>query len=141
MNTKTKGSIGELILLQKCLEKGYVASVPYGDYARYDLIIDTGLALLRTQVKYVTPKNGTLVQSLYTVQHNNKRLDEGQTAYTRTPYTSNEIDAVIIVDANTKLTYFVPSSVFLGLTGISLRIDTPKNETPNIRWAKDYLVW
>ena len=40
MNTKTKGNIGEAIILAEFVKRGIQVSIPFGDNARYDLIAE-----------------------------------------------------------------------------------------------------
>ena len=50
--TKSKGNITELTCLM-----GFDCSIPYGDCARYDMIVDTGDELLKVQShRLLTPK-------------------------------------------------------------------------------------
>lgn len=40
MNTKTKGNIGEAVVLSEFVKRGTQVSIPFGDNARYDLIAE-----------------------------------------------------------------------------------------------------
>jgi len=51
-NTKSIGDRAEAKVLSACIERDWTVSVPFGDNARYDLIVDTSdRGLLRVQVK------------------------------------------------------------------------------------------
>ena len=52
MNSKDKGNIGEAIMLAEFIKRGIQVSIPFGDNARYDLIIDLNGKLYKVQVKY-----------------------------------------------------------------------------------------
>jgi hypothetical protein len=39
-DTKLTGNITELTILLELIKRGYSVSIPYGDRARYDLIVD-----------------------------------------------------------------------------------------------------
>ena len=58
MDNITKGTITELKCMTRLLELGYNVSVPQKP-ARYDFIIDTGVELLKVQVKTSHAHNGT----------------------------------------------------------------------------------
>lgn len=49
--TKSKGNITELTCLMGFMSMGFDCSIPYGDCARYDMIVDTGDELLKVQCK------------------------------------------------------------------------------------------
>ena len=60
MNSKSKGNIGEIKVASEFIKWGCIVSFPFGDNARYDLIIDDGDSLKRVQVKYADSKeNGS----------------------------------------------------------------------------------
>ena len=50
-NTKSIGDLAELAFTYQAMLRGCVVSIPVGDNARYDRIIDNGTNLLRIQVK------------------------------------------------------------------------------------------
>lgn len=60
MNTKRKGSIAELAVAAHLISKGWNVLFPYGEDARYDIVAEKDARFVRIQVKYTTPKNGTL---------------------------------------------------------------------------------
>lgn len=60
MNTKTVGELTEAKVLVKLLESGYVCSKPFGDNARYDLIVDDGVILQKVQIKTGRVRNGAI---------------------------------------------------------------------------------
>jgi hypothetical protein len=137
MNTKDKGNLGELIVVSECIKRGYVASLPFGDNARYDLVIDTKTELLKVQVKFTTPKNGVITQPLYTIRRNTPTPDN-PTTVKHSNYTASEIDAIIVVNANTNETYLLKMSEFSEIATVTLRLDPVKCSNPNVRWASDY---
>ena len=47
------GAPAELLTAQKLLQLGYVVSFPFAAKASYDLIVDTGLKLIRVQIKTI----------------------------------------------------------------------------------------
>lgn len=52
MNSKSKGNLGEIKVASEFIKWGCTVSFPFGDNARYDLIVDDGDSLKRVQVKY-----------------------------------------------------------------------------------------
>ena len=60
MNSKSKGNLGEIKVASEFIKWGCTVSFPFGDNARYDLIIDDGDNLKRVQIKYADSKeNGS----------------------------------------------------------------------------------
>ena len=53
MNTQTRGWATEASVIAKCITKGYRVSVPFGDHAPYDFVLDVNGKLLRIQVKMI----------------------------------------------------------------------------------------
>lgn len=45
--TQAQGNITELLCITKFISMGFECSLPYGNQAKYDLIVDTGKELLR----------------------------------------------------------------------------------------------
>jgi hypothetical protein len=139
MNTKDQGSFGVLVVMQAAMKKGYTVCTPYGDNQRYDLLLDKRGVLKRVQVKCMTPKNGRIVLSLFTVMHNK---DNRSTQYRRVNYTAREVDALAIVNAETNEVYMIPVQEIDGLTGLNLRTDKAALRKSNkARYAVNYLNW
>lgn len=57
MNSKTKGNLGEIKIASEFIKYGCMVSFPFGDNARYDLIVDDGNSLKKVQVKYANSKS------------------------------------------------------------------------------------
>jgi hypothetical protein len=84
--SRSKGSIAELKIQIAAHEKNYTISKPVWDYLPYDLVIDTGKKLLRTQIKYCNKKDGknlVLAINKYDVKKRKK-------------YTATEIDLLLV---------------------------------------------
>ena len=93
MRTNIKGDIGELLVMTQLLKKGYWVSKPFGDDCPYDIICDDKLGVIkRVQVKFITPKNGTIRCKLYS---------ETGVSYKET------VDWIILVDSVTEICYKV----------------------------------
>ena len=56
MNTKQIGHIAEIAFLLECANRKITVSIPYGDNARYDFIVDINNKLLKVQVKHMKDK-------------------------------------------------------------------------------------
>lgn len=81
-----RGNISESIALTRYLEAGFMVATPFGVGAPYDLIVDTGAALLRIQVKTGRLRNGV-------VEFETRRM---RSRTTRKGYKENEVDYFVI---------------------------------------------
>lgn len=63
MNTKSKGNIGEAVILSEFVKRNIQVSIPFGDNARYDLIAEFNNKLNKIQIKYCgeITKRGSVV--------------------------------------------------------------------------------
>ena len=127
MHKKTKGSIAELAVAARLLKEGWQVLIPYGENTRYDLVAERSGRFVRIQVKYVTPKDGTL--SVNCRSSNNWSI---------LPYTAKEIDAIAVYNAATESVYFVPVAS-IRKSAMKLRLDPTKNsQKAGVRFAKDF---
>ena len=132
LSPKQKGNLTELQCLTSFIKYGCTVSIPYGDNARYDFIIDTGKQLLRIQVKTscwldneekAFSFNG---YSQHSTGNGNKRMK----------YTNKEIDYFMTEKNN--IFYLYPATE-QGFTQKILRLSTNgQSNNPQIFWAKDY---
>lgn len=51
MNTVARGQVAELALAKELTQRGLMVSIPLNHSGEYDLIVDTGIRLLRVQCK------------------------------------------------------------------------------------------
>ena len=129
-STKTKGDIGEAIIIADILRKGYKVALPVGEDWSCDLIVLKGQKLEKVQCKYTESKNGVI--SVKCRSCNN---------WTNKKYSSAEIDWVACYDNVTDKCYYVPSS-FLGngRVQISLRLTMPRNnQRKKVLYASEFL--
>jgi len=102
MNTKDKGDISEQRITLDLLESGYSVSEPVGDNQRYDLILDTGVDLLKVQVKTATTTGEGSIkfncQSSYLLSDGS--VERG--------YTANEVDLFAVYCHNTGDIAYIP---------------------------------
>lgn len=79
MNSKTKGNIGEAVILAEFVKRGIQVSIPFGDNARYDLIAEFNNKLNKIQIKYcsqITENDFIVCKSSSSKNHTtNKKLD------------------------------------------------------------------
>lgn len=113
------------------ISKGYIVSLPFGGQARYDLLVDTGVNILRIQVKTGSFKDGCIV--FYSAS---SHYIKG--SHIHTTYSKKEIDYFLTEYDN--IFYLVPVEE-CGKEK-RLRIEPPKNgsNSSNINWAKNYLA-
>lgn len=132
MNSKQKGNITELEIILAFKKLGYEVSLPYGDNARYDLIVDLDGKFIRVQVKTSrTTDNGA--SFLFSCRRSN--TEKGVCVHHL--YTNEEIDffATTFEGKN----YLIPIDE-CG-TGKRLRIlPTQNKQNKNIMWAQDYIL-
>lgn len=130
MNTQVQGAITEQKCFLKCIEYGYQVSKPLFDNARYDFILDTGIKLLKIQIKtshWIDDEHSSFAFNGYS-QHS---TGEGNK---RMKYTNKEID-YFMTERDGQF-YLYPAQNE-GFVEKRLRILPTKNT--NVSWAKDYL--
>src|SRR5574341_209525 len=127
--TSGKGDLSESSVLRAFIKAGFVVSMPFGDGAPYDLIVDTGKRLLKVQVKTGRLRGGCV---LFAAQRIN-----GHHGTRRYKYDEGEIDLFAVYCPDNEQIYLVPT---LGdLAEGRLRIDvTRNNQQQKVRWAKDF---
>jgi len=135
-----KGKIATLQVELRAAEKGYVVSWPTTS-ARYDLVIDTGKVLLRTQVKYAdglsSHSEGAVTVSLRRFQHDNK--------YNRKPikpkfYSASEVDLVLVYIPKTDQIVAFKPLIFAGKGALTIRLKPPKNrQQAGVLFARNFL--
>lgn len=59
--TLYKGNTSEAIVLTAYIQAGFLASLPFGGGAAYDLIVDTGARLIKAQVKTGKLETGCVI--------------------------------------------------------------------------------
>ena len=131
--TQTKGDMTELQSIRKFVSMGFEVSIPYGNHARYDFLVDTGEEILRMQAKTsrMVDDGKTISFACRTTTSNTKENNQHY-------YSGKEIDYFVTCWKNN--VYIVP--VEECSTQKNLRI-IPKEEEkspPNVNYAEDYLV-
>lgn len=128
-HTNIKGNVSESAALNAFSKAGFVVSVPFGNGAPYDLIVDIGKRLLKVQVKTGRLRGGCV---LFAAQRIN-----GHHGTKRHKYDEGEIDLFAVYCEENEAVYLVPT---LGaLAEGRLRVSSTKNnQQQNVRWAKDF---
>ncbi len=127
MRTNIKGDIGELLVMTHLLKKGYWVSKPFGDDCPYDILCDNKFGeIKKVQVKFVTPKNGTIRCKLYS---------ETGISYKET------VDWIILVNSVTEICYKIEPSNFDGdTTSLYLRLEkTKNNQQTKVHLAENFV--
>lgn len=130
--TQVKGNLVELQCIMKFMSMGFECSTPYGNQAKYDILVDIGSEILRIQCKksrWADDKNSIIFNSSSQTTNTQKTI--------RHKYTSGQID--YFATCWEDKVYLIP--VDECSSSKSLRI-TPKTEkTPaSVNMAEDYLV-
>jgi hypothetical protein len=127
--TNKKGNLSESKILAAFIEAGFLVSVPFGNGAPYDLIVDTGTNRLRVQVKTGRLRNGCILFPTQRIH--------GHHGTRRFKYDENSFDLFAVYCTENCGIYIFPFQE--GLTEGRLRIDEPRNNQADlIRWAKDF---
>jgi hypothetical protein len=131
-STAQKGELALLQVLQRAVEKGWVASRPTRD-CRYDLVLDDGERLLRVQVKYAgrQPWDCQGVVS----------LDFTKGGQRNRTYLEKEIDAVVAYVAPANVLVWLGPEHFHGRRAIHLRYAATLSGQKAGCLMIDHLVW
>jgi hypothetical protein len=117
-STAQKGELALLRVMQRAVEKGWVASRPTRD-CRYDLILDDGASLHRVQVKYAG-RQAVHCQGAVS-------LDFTKGGTRDRPYLETEIDAVLVYVGPADVVIWLTPTRFHGRRAIQLRYLTTRN--------------
>ena len=132
MNSKSKGNLGEIKVASEFIKWGCTVSFPFGDNARYDLIIDDGNNLKRVQVKYADSKsaNGSwrCVCVSSTNHTTNKKLHDYQ----------NDVDIIAFYIAELDKCIMFNISEVKDKLNIYVRNTIPSNNQSNVTYIKDH---
>lgn len=134
--TKSIGNIVELKCITKFIEMGYECSIPYGDGAKYDFIVDVNGELLRIQCKASRnpSKDGEIDYNAFMFNAVSQTTNTKKTTSHR--YTKDMIDYFATV-YNDKV-YIVP--VGECSKSKTLRLAPPRNGEKNYNKAEDYEI-
>ena len=122
-----RGNISEAIVMARYLKAGFMVSTPFGVGAPYDMVVDTGAALFRVQVKTGRLRNGVI--EFETRRARSRTMRNG--------YKENEVDYFIIYCSELDETYALKAEG--GVCGKLRLRPTGNNQQMFVRWAEDYL--
>lgn len=134
--TQVLGNINELNCLMSFIQLGYECSIPYGNGAKYDFIVDLNGQLKRIQCKasHYTNDHGTITTDSFSFSTTCSTSNTKETK--RHKYSSDQIDYFAThFNGNT---YVIP--VDECSTNKTLRFVPPKNGVKNYNKAEDYLI-
>lgn len=132
IDVKHKGAQTELQVITYLHGLGYDVSIPFGDNARYDIILDTGQELLKIQIK--TASLATDTNDTYLIKTCSTGINQHQNKIK--PYTIDEID-YIGTFINDRV-YLIPIEN-CGKKEKRLRFAPPKNnQNAKCNMAQDY---
>jgi len=129
LDSKHYGALTELQVMTYLFGLGYQVSVPYGDNARYDFILDINNKLYKIQVKSARLED----EGVYKIDCSRMRVNRNRNI--RKHYTNEEVDFFATM-INGKC-YLIPQSEVSDSK--RLRFLPPKNgQIKGITFAKDY---
>jgi len=132
LTTDQKGAIAELAIAQAAAELGVGVFKALTDGERYDLIFETGAALIRVQCKWAPLSDQTVVVRCYS----NRRAREG---LRRRSYTASEADAIAAYCPGLDRCFLIPATRFDGHLQLLLRLAPSRNnQRLGVNWADDY---
>ena len=130
-----KGLEAQLRAELRATELGYHVSRPTTENCRYDLVVDTGSALLRIQVKYCDTASaraeGAVILDLRKRQAGPQKIRV---------YNEAEIDAVVAYVKPADCLCYFPASLISGKQALTIRYAPSRNnQRRNVIWCGDYL--
>lgn len=132
LSRKQKGEIAELEVALEATRKGWIVNRPLS-VARYDLILDDGKKLYRTQVKYANGK-ATHSTGAVTCTANNG-------PYSPERFSKDEIDVVIAYVPKIDSLIWIGPEYFDGKTICTIRLEPSKNgQSKGVFLAEDH-IW
>lgn len=136
--TQVLGNTNELKCLIAFIELRYECSIPYGNGAKYDFIVDNGDKLYKIQCKssrYVND-HGTIKTDCIIFSTINQTTNTKETI--RKKYTSEEVD-YFATSFNGKV-YVIPIDECSNVNSKTLRFSPPKNNVEKYSKAEDYEI-
>ena len=134
LSSNQKGAIAEAAITYHAAELGIMVLKPLIDGCRYDLVLDTGSQLLRTQCKWAVRVRDVVLIRGRTCRHTPR-------GYVRTFYSRAEVDGIAAWCPDTREAYFVPIAEIAGHAAFSLRLRPARNNQEQlVHWAADYCL-
>jgi len=120
-NAKTIGVTGEQLFSFRAFEEGLLPSVPIGDNASYDFLIDSGNKISRVQVKSSSARQSGRNQARYDffLKHSIQSK----------VYSPDQLDVFALVVIPLRTIYIVPFEAVTKLTKIGVYPETPNTRS------------
>jgi hypothetical protein len=132
LSSNQKGAIAEAQISAAAIELGIPVLKPVNDGLRYDLVLELGTRLVRTQCKWANRVDNVVVVRCRTCRHTPR-------GYVRTTYTAAEIDGIAAWCPDTREAYFIPIDMIDGHSHLHLRLAPARNNQELlVHWAADY---
>jgi len=119
---KNQGEETELRFMLLSYEKGFIVSKPFGDNAKYDVIIDDGNQLERIQIKSTSRKDKSGGMDCYSCLVCSGRDSKEM-------YSKKDIDSIVIYVIPENTWYKIPVEEINGKTVKLYPHRTPKKQT------------
>src|SRR5258708_5219798 len=128
-DTHSKGIIGEFEFETHLLKKGYTVLTPVNPNSSYDLVVEMEGGFQRIQIKYCTPKNGTL------------RIELDRPMRKTKYYKDRDVDMMGAYDSLNDKFYLIPIQNIPSNRRFYLRVEKPNSAQEKlIHWATDYEI-
>jgi len=127
MDTKLKGDLGVLAVINVAIKAGIMVSLPFGDRAPYDLIFEKDGICKRIQVKSRMPKDGVVMI---------KRVNRTSSSVV---YSKDNIDAFAIYCPKTDATAFINITEVDMVNDFCIRFEDAKVRHKNCKYAQCYV--
>lgn len=115
--TKQKGEIAEAFVTYLLKQHGFNVLIPWGEDNKYDLVSEKNGIFKRIQVKYSTPKNGTVEVRIRSCNN-----------YNIIHYSPKDIDIIAVYSSNQRKVYFIPLKGIKNRSICKLRLVPTKNK-------------
>ena len=135
-STLSKGMITELECIKAFIDLGYHCSIPYGDCARYDVVVDIDNKLYRVQCKTSRWSTDTVKEKVaFEISTRTTTTNTKKTI--RKTYLEDEID--FFYTCFNGESYLIPIAEISGKTSFRIRYEYPSNnQKQGIHLASDY---
>jgi hypothetical protein len=131
LTTNQKGVLAEAAVAKEAAKLGVIVLRPHDD-ARYDLVLDLPIGLMRIQCKWAVKHGDVVVIRSRTCRRGRHGLIHGA-------YKQGEIDAIAGYCAELDTCYLLPLSLSVDRAAVQLRLaPTLNNQQRRIHWARDY---
>lgn len=140
--TQMAGCLNELLCISGFIKLGYECSIPYGNGAKYDFIVDVDGELLRIQCKTATQVKNRALNSISeyddAIQINLTTSTTNTKEVKKYTYNNKQIDYFAIF--YNEQVYTIPIAEVEGKQTITLRFSPPSNGQTNYHKADDYKI-